>query len=65
VETVYGDTMTFDSSYKAEPTINGKSINYAPEKVFDSPFLVSDYNSGVITIQKGERSKVLDFNSLE
>jgi len=65
VETVYGDTMTFDSSYKAVPTVNGKPINYAPDKVFDSPFLVSDYNSGVITIQKGDRKKVLDFNSLE
>jgi hypothetical protein len=65
LETVYGDTMTFDSSYKAVPTINGKPINYAPDKVFDSPFLVSDYNSGVVTIRKGERRKVLDFNSLE
>ena len=57
--------MTFDSSYQAVPTINGKPINYAPDKVFDSPFLVSDYNSGVVTIRKGERRKVLDFNSLE
>jgi hypothetical protein len=65
LETVYGDTMTFDSGYKAVPTINGKPVNYAPDKIFDSPFLVSGYNSGVVTIRKGERSKVLDFNQLE
>lgn len=65
VETVHGDTMTFDSSYQAVPTINGKPINYAPDKVFDSPFLVSGYTSGVVTIQKGDRKRVLNFNSLE
>ncbi len=63
--TIYGDTMTFDSAYKETPTINGKPINYAPAKVFDSPFLVSDYNSGVITIQKGKRKQVLDFNKID
>lgn len=62
--TVYGDTMTFDSSYEAVPTINGKPINYAPDRVFDSPFLVADYDSGIVIIQKGDRRKVLDFNTL-
>lgn len=62
--TVYGDTMTFDSSYEAVPTVNGKPINYAPDRVFDSPFLVADYDSGIVIIQKGDRRKVLDFNTL-
>ena len=64
-QTVYGDTMTFDSAYQAIPTINGTPIDYAPEKVFDSPFLISEYNSGIVTIQKGDRKKVLDFNGLQ
>jgi hypothetical protein len=32
------------------------------EKGYDSPFLKSDWNSGVVHIQKGTRSLVLDFN---
>ncbi|MDT8391754.1 MAG: hypothetical protein RRC34_14735 [Lentisphaeria bacterium] len=61
---VYGDTLTFDTSYKKPPTINGTPVNYAPKKVFDSPFLNSDYNSGVVTISKGSRKKILDFNQV-
>lgn len=64
-QTVYGDKMTFDSSYQAIPTINGEPINYAPPKVLESPFLNADYDRGVVTIQKGERKKVLDFNDLK
>jgi hypothetical protein len=58
---IYGDAMTLDTSYQETPTINGEPINYAPKKVFDSPFLQADYNSGVVTISKGDREKVLDF----
>ena len=60
--TIYGDTLTLDISYQEVPTINGKPVDYAPKKVFDSPFLNADYNSGVVTISKGTRNKVLDFN---
>jgi len=59
---VYGDELTFDTSYKKTPTINGKPVDYAPKKVFDSPFLNADYNSGIVTISKGEKKCVLDFN---
>jgi hypothetical protein len=64
-ETIYGDELTLDTRYKAKPTINGKAIDYAPSKALDSPFLVSDYNSGVVTIEKGERKRVLDFNAID
>ena len=60
-ETIYGDQLTFDTSYKQTPTINGQPVNYAPEKVFESPFLNADYNSGIVTISKGDRVKELDF----
>ena len=62
-QSVYGDTLTLDTSYKQTPTVNGKPINYSkPEKVFDSPYLRSEYDSGVVTIEKGSRKLVLDFN---
>ncbi|MGB0768328.1 MAG: hypothetical protein ACPGYV_11530 [Phycisphaeraceae bacterium] len=59
---VYGDRLTFDIKQKSTPTINGKPIDYEPKRVYDSPFLQADYNSGVVTIRKGERQRVLDFN---
>ena len=63
-KTIYGDTLTMDLSHKKVPTINGKPVDYQPKKVFDSPFLNADYNSGVVTISKGSRKRVLDFNKL-
>jgi hypothetical protein len=60
-KTIYGDQLTLDTSYAETPTINGEPVNYAPEKVFDSPFLNADWNSGIVTISKGEQKKVLDF----
>ncbi len=61
-KTIYGDTLTLDTGYKRPPAINGKPVDYAPKKVFDSPFLNADYDSGVVTISKGNSKKVLDFN---
>lgn len=61
-QSIYGDRLTFDTSYKHPPTINGNPVNYRAEKVFDSPFLNSEYNSGIVTIRKGNREKVLNFN---
>jgi hypothetical protein len=59
--TIYGDRLTFDTSFKNAPTINGKPVDYEPEKVFESPFLNADYNRGIVTISKGPRKKILDF----
>lgn len=33
-----------------------------PKKVYDSPFVQSDWDSGVVTIQFGDKKRVLDFN---
>ncbi len=60
--TIYGDSLTFDTGQKRIPLINGKPVNYTPRKVLESPFLNADYESAVITIQKGEQRMVLDFN---
>ena len=59
--TLYGDRLTFDASYKLPPAINGQSVNFEPKKVYESPFLNADYNSGVVTISKGERKRLLNF----
>jgi hypothetical protein len=60
-KTIYGDRLTFDTSTKAVPSINGEPVDYAPKEVFKSPFLNADWNSGIVTMTKGKRKKVLDF----
>jgi len=40
--TIYGDELTFGTSFARTPSINGKPVNYAPQKVFESPFLNAD-----------------------
>ncbi|MGV8095331.1 MAG: hypothetical protein AB2L24_26050 [Mangrovibacterium sp.] len=60
---IYGDSFTFYADYSKVPEINQVPVSYAPPKVFDSPFLQSDWNSGIVYIQKGNRKLVLDFNS--
>lgn len=47
----------------AIPLVNGKPINFLPERVFDSPFFQSKHGSGIVTIQKGDRKRILDFNT--
>ena len=44
------------------PSIGGELVTYSCPKTFDSPYLSSDYDSGVVTIQCGGRKLVLDFN---
>jgi hypothetical protein len=41
--------------------INGKPVPL-PDKLFDSPYMTSDYNSGVVTAQFNGRKLVLDFS---
>lgn len=60
---LYGDSFTFYADHSHSPKINGVTVNYAPEMGFDSPFLQSVWNSGIVTIKKGEQELVLDFNN--
>jgi hypothetical protein len=46
----------------ALPKVNGKPIDLRPKMLFDSPFMSSEHGSGIVTISKGRRKKVLDFN---
>lgn len=61
----YSTTLTLSGDYSTPPTVDGKAVNYAYPKSFDSPFIQSDFASGVVTIQKGARRLVLDFNKAE
>lgn len=63
--TLYGNTLTLDTSYKQTPTINGTPVDYEPPNVHESPFLNSRYDSGIVTISKGDQRLTLDFNKLE
>ena len=58
-----GDDFTFYADYSQNPRINGQPVTYAPAKTFDSPFVQSLYDSGIVTIQKGARQLHLDFNT--
>jgi hypothetical protein len=57
-----GDRFTLFTNQSHPPQINGQPVNYAPPKVYDSPFVQSNWDSGVVTIQKGSRKLVLNFN---
>jgi hypothetical protein len=61
-ESLSGDMFTFYADYSSPPEINGKAINYAPPKVYDSPFVQSQWDSAVVTISFGGSTRVLDFN---
>jgi hypothetical protein len=42
------------------PAIDSQLVNYNPVKVFDSPFITSDWNSGVVEISKDDRQLVIN-----
>lgn len=41
--------------------IDGNSVNLAPSRGYDSPFIRSDWGSGLIYLRKGNDTEVLDF----
>ena len=45
------------------PTIGGEYVDYKHPKVFDSPYIQSNYDSGQIEICKGDYKLNLDFNN--
>ena len=59
---IYGDTFTLYCDYSKSPEINGVPVEYKSPKVFDSPFMQSEFDSGKVTISKDGRKLVLDFN---
>jgi len=53
-------TITFHGPSRA-PQVNGQTVNLAPARGYDSPFIRSEWNSGLIYIRKGNDTEILDF----
>lgn len=54
--------IIFNAANNKIPKVNGFYIDYAPQQLFDSPFLNSEYNSGIIHMQVDEMDEILNFN---
>lgn len=61
-KTIYGDTLTMFTEPNQTPLINGAAVEYHPDFVYQSPYINSKYNSGIIDITVGQESMQLDFN---
>lgn len=61
--TLFGDNIKFYTDFSKVADINGEPVNINPTKVMDSPFVQSDFDSGIYTIKKGARTLNLDFNN--
>ncbi len=59
------DTLTLYTDHSQTPEINGETIDLAPDQVFASPYLNADWEAGVVTVSKGYREYVMDFNHPE
>jgi hypothetical protein len=60
--TFYGTQVTLFADGTAAPQVDGVPVNYAPQKVYDGPFIQGDFGQGTVTLSKGDRRLVLDFN---
>ncbi len=58
------EEMVFNAANTSDvPTIGGEYVDYEHPKVFDSPYIQSNYDSGQIEICKGDYKLNLDFNN--
>jgi len=58
------EEMVFSAANTSDvPTVGGEHIDFEHPKVFDSPYIQSDYESGVVGIRKGPHRLDLDFNA--
>jgi len=55
--------IVFNASTSEIPTVAGQHVDYSYPKTFDSPYLQSDYKSGIIRAQYGEEALKLDFST--
>ena len=56
------EEIVFNTANSEIPTVGGKYIDYSYPKLFDSPYLQSDYESGVVEIIEDDQPLILDFN---
>ena len=56
-----GDRLALPLDQRQAPLVNGQTVDLAPARGYDSPFVQSNWDSGAVTIQKGTRTLSLDF----
>jgi hypothetical protein len=61
-KTLAGDELTFYTDQSRLPEINNIAVDLAPDLVFDSPFVQSKWNSGIVTIKYGQDQRIVNFN---
>ena len=57
------EEIIFNAANNSMPTIGGEVIDYSYPNVFESPYLYSEYGSGVVTIERNSEKLKLDFNT--
>jgi hypothetical protein len=58
--TLHFATITFHGPTRL-PEVGGQPVNLARSRGYDSPFVRSDWNSGLIYLRKGNDTAILDF----
>ena len=61
-KSMYNEEVTFYADQSAVPTINGMDINYHPDKLFNSKYIQSDWDSGAVYVEKEGKQLLLAFN---
>jgi hypothetical protein len=54
--------MEFNAANISAPMVDGKVVNYEHPMTFDSPYIKSEYGSGIIDIEYDGKKLELDFN---
>jgi hypothetical protein len=57
-----GTRFTFFKGNSKAPQVNGKGPGYTTPSVFSSPFMISKFGSGKVTIKKGTQRATYDFS---
>lgn len=58
-----GHLLVLPTDYSRLPEIDGIPINPNPPRVFESPFMQSEWDSGVVEVRKDSRRLTYDFNA--
>ena len=63
--TIYDTRLALFADYSQPPQVNGEPVDYRAQKVYDCPFIQSDFGDGVVVIKKGQEELSLDFNTAQ
>lgn len=62
---INGTEFYFNLANNEIPMVKGERIDYKPTMVFNSPFVKSKYNSGVVYLKSNNMELKLDFNDVD